>query len=375
MDRLVMVIMVFFSLLLTHCGELLPIPAAPDPSPPAGAVGPHFLLSATGPVELSRDGWNGYRPVAFGTVLYPTDLLRVQGKARVLCAGSQLEVKLIPAGEYKVPCPFELGILSYGEAQFIVAGARDINKTIPYLLYPRNTLLLNDRPTARWHDTGASSYTVELMQPDQEDPIWKRENVKGDSLAYPPDEPALATGTEYRIKVTDNDSQVSSDDDESPGTAFRLAAAAERREIEAGSNKILSVEELTDQDRNFALGVYYAGLKIFPQSSLSPLGEAWLLLEPLAQTQAAPAIHLWYGEVLDRLLLPGEAQNTYQKALDNARSIGDLESEAVAHIKLWRLTNKKEHLCDARNLFQELGDQTQLQKLSQGGEDPKLVCN
>lgn len=252
------------------------------------------------------------------------------------------------------------------------ADAPDMSAILGTLLtlYPRNTLLLDDKPTLYWNDTGASSYTVILTH--QRQPIWAQENVVGNSLTYPAGESPLETGKDYRFEVIDNDSQISSRQDESAGTGFRLATEEEQAEIEVGLAKITSVSELIGPDRDFAPAVYYAGLGTSPESGFSPLGEAWLLLKALAKTHEAPMIQLWYGDVLNRLILPNESAKAYQQALERAQQLGDLETQAAASKRLWCLTDEKNYYNEAVRLCEELSDQAQVEMLRQG--DREVIC-
>jgi hypothetical protein len=283
-------------------------------------------------------------------------------------------VKTVAAGEHRVPCPPQEGILVYDKVRF---GARRAGIAtageIPFILYPRATLLLDDRPTLYWNDTGAGSYTVSLTQGGQE--LWVREQVTGNSLPYPDNEPALESGQDYKLVVIDNDSQISSREKEPPGTGFRLVTVEERQEIEVDLETIKAAADLTDTDRDFALGVYYAGREISPTSGFSPLGEAWLLFAKLAETQEAPVIHLWYGDVLTGLLLPDElAKAAYETAQTNAEALGDLESQAAASMRLWCLTETATYIDQAIELYTTLGDQAEAGRLAEGKGDWITLC-
>jgi len=351
-------------------------PAAPAPSSPSAETpvtdetGPHFLLSTTDAVKLQRDGWSDYHPTEFGAVLAPADLLNVDNKVRVLCVGEELVVKTVVSGQNRVPCPYEAGLLTYRGARFSTrrmgsAGVSDI----PFILYPRSTLLLTARPTIYWNDTGAGNYSVMLTQDGQD--VWAKPKMASDNmLPYPADEAPLATGKNYRIVVTDDDSQISSHKNEPPGTGFALATKEEKAKIEADAAKITTLADLTDNERRFALGIYYIGIpEEFATMKFSPIGEAWLAIEPLQTSTPAPAVYLLYGDIMGRMNLPDLADKAYLTAKDTAANLGDLESEATANARLWCSTADKQYYQEAERLFKDLGDQQQLEALPKDATD------
>lgn len=366
-------------LALVACQVIVPVTPRPEAATPTPAIslqesGPHFLLHTASPVQLNREGWPAYHPVAFGTVLYPTDLLKVETKTAILCVGPELEVKTVSPGEHRVPCPPAEGILNYRGAKFRVrladtAGTGDI----PFILYPRTTLLLENRPTLYWNDTGASSYTVILTQAGQQ--VWVKGDVTAHTLPYPADQAPLEQGKDYRLVVIDNDSYISSRQSEPAGTGFRLATAQEKNQIEDQLEKIEAEEALTGVDLQFATGVYYASLEPSASSGFSPLGEAWQIFDTLVKTQTAPAIHLWYGDILTGLKLPDDVvEKAYQRALASAEEMNDVESQATARVRLWCLTETEPYLGEAVELYQELADQAEVQRLQQGQDAWAAVC-
>ena len=358
---------------------LVPATPRPEAATPTPAIslqesGPQFLLHTASLVQLNREGWPAYHPVAFGTVLYPTDLLKVEEKTAILCVGPELEVKTVSPGEHRVPCPPAEGILNYRGAHFRVrladtAGTGDI----PFILYPRTTLLLEDRPTLYWNDTGASSYTVMLTQAGQH--VWMEENVTDFTLPYPAGRAPLEQGEDYRLVVIDNNSHISSRQNEPAGTGFRLATRQEKNQIEDQLRKIRALEPLTSADLQFILGVYYASLEPSAISGFSPVGEAWLVFNELAKTQEVPAVQLWHGDILTRLKMPDDLVETaYQTALAHAETLNDIESQAAARVRLWCLTETEPYLDEAVELYQELDAQAEVQRLQQGQDDWAAVC-
>jgi hypothetical protein len=340
--------------------------SAPTPTPPADAqFMPHLLLGSQGKVFLKRDNWTGFVPIAFGTTLKSNDLLEVEREARVLCA--DLRLKVIKAGKSGVPCSSGQVVLNLTGTGFVSRRGTSTPRgsyisSVPYILYPRRTLILNDRPTLRWHDTGASSYAAEILLNGK--PVWSKIGVTGNKLPYPADVPPLQPDQTYLVLVTDGDTAVSSRDEGVVGLGFQVAAGAEAEVIEAGRNRISAVEGLTQAERDFVLGVYYANL----EEGKQPLGEGWLLLEEVFEKHQlnTPAVHLWRSDVLAGLDLPKEmVEAAYLSALDSAATMDDWESQATAAAGLWRLTGDADYYDRALALYVQLGDQAEVDALEQ----------
>lgn len=319
----------------------------PQPRLNEGAT-THFLLASSGSVHLKREGWPEYLPVAFGELLQGTDLLQVQAATNILCADLSV-VSISALGT--PPCPAGPSILVYKEAAFIVR-AEPPDPKIPYTLYPRNTLVLENRPTLRWHDTGASSYTVGIIYDKGE--LWSLAKVTGSVLPYPAEQPSLESDVDYHLVVVDNDTGIGSTKNEPPGMDFRLANEAELISIDVGRTQIMTLNQVSEPERDFALAVYYTGLTDISTSGFAPFGEAWLIFESLAQSYNTPAIHLWRGRLSSHLQLANEAQLAYQAALQSAEALGDLAGQADGQAGLWCLTGEASYKEQALIHYQQL---------------------
>jgi hypothetical protein len=289
----------------------------------------------------------------FGALIQYDDLLKVDGTATILCG--DLTLRTIE-GRDSCPCPPGPDILSHEGAHY-----RDIPKNVPYIQHPRNTLVLDARPLLRWHDTGASDYTVSIVQGGRA--IWQQDDVVGREMEYPVDAPPLQPGVDYLLVVEDNDTGVGSGADPTPGTGFQVVAAVDRAAIETHRDEILVLSSLDGPARDFALAVYYATWRP-SEGGRSLWGETWLLLESVVQTYDTPAVHLWTGDALSAMKLFDEAETTYQMALGCAEDLDDLESRAAAHVELWRIAQDQNHHDRALELYQTLGDEAAIQALT-----------
>lgn len=336
-----------------------PVSSPTPTSPPRQTVadtGPHFLLAAAGQVKLKRENWTAYSPVGFGVILQSTDSLQTSGETDILC--NTLETKTV-SGVSSVPCLASTGLLKYPPTRRPSIRAIPTS-SIPYIIYPRNTLLLDDKPTLRWRNTGATDYTIAIIDTSGT-LLWQRTGVVGGELTYPVDQPPLQSGVTYQLFVQDNNSGVTSKEDPNRGGGFRLATAQELADIEAGRAEI-SARNLNPPVQLFIMGAYYASWQA-SSGGFSPLGEAWLSFESVARSHGSPAVHLWRGDLLSQMGLPVEARSAYQSALDSAIRLEDLYSQAVAYTGLWRITSDPAYLDEAIKRYEQLGDQGQVEQL------------
>jgi hypothetical protein len=316
------------------------------------------LIEIQGDVKLQRDGWPEAHPVGIGTMIRFDDLLHVTDRANILCG--DLTPQHISGLDQSSPCPRGAGWLMQDGAKYKV-GIASVDD-IPYVEHPRHTVLLNRQPVLRWHDTGASSYTVIMMQGGKG--IWSQKDVVGTELPYPSDE--LQPGLDYGVLVIDNDTGKRSESDPEPGLGFRLVTLAERTEIEAKQAKIDELEFPNQAMHDFTLAVHYASWQ--DNNGWGLWSEAQLLLESLPPTENAPAIYLWQGDISQKIRLRPQAETAYQLALEQANTLGDQETQAAAHVGLWQTTGDESHCQPAIALYTQLGDQQQADWVKQNCE-------
>jgi tetratricopeptide (TPR) repeat protein len=196
--------------------------------------------------------------------------------------------------------------------------------------------------------------------------VWSQPDVAGNTIRYPDWAPALWPDTDYLLIVQDG--KHTSDEDPTRGLGFQVLGEAERAIVEERRDEILALSSLDSSARDFAMAVHYATWQA-PADEKEQAdgrglwGEAWLLLESVAQTQNAPAVHLWMGDVLAAMKLFDEAEAVYLTALQQADALGDLESQAEAHAGLWRLMGSETDWDEAITLHETLGDEARVEAL------------
>ena len=134
-----------------------------------------------------------------------------------------------------------------------------ITDNIPYLISPRHTLLLPDKPLIlRWNSVaGATRYTVRIKSPSEY--IWETE-VSENKVLYS-DKIPLKTGLRYTV-IVHTDTEVSSLDQESPfskqdylGIGFAVISKSKQQEILAKNEQL--TQKLDGEAQVLSLAEFY----------------------------------------------------------------------------------------------------------------------
>lgn len=332
-------------------GGLVSCGGTPTPTPTSiPDLGPNLLIETQGPVSLKREGWIEYVPASFGVEVRRGDLVRPDKgqEVKILCADLSLKTVNQESG---CPCEVEEPVLVYGPARMLTPRGQNLQQ-IPYILYPRQTAVPDGHPVLRWHDTGVSGYTVMIVQGGKT--LWQQTGVQGSEVRYPDDAPALQPGVDYLLTVTDEGSGHHSGEDQAKGLGFQVLSLKEQATVEAQRDQILALP-IDEPARRFVLAVYYTGLRL--------RGDALAILDEVSSSLDSPAVHLWQGDLLAAMQLPGEAETAYTTALTKAQAMEDRETQAAAQVGLCRVTGQGDWLEKAARTYEALGDQDQADNL------------
>lgn len=314
-----------------------------------------------GQVLLKREGWSDYHPTDAGTELYDGDLLNpTRGTiVHILCADRKTIV-LVPAGVISsamTHCPAQS--ISFSRRKSNIIGIRaEINTLIPYIISPRRTSLLNDKPKLCWNAVfGATRYTVRVRGPKRV--IWETQ-VSGNEVVYT-GEPPLEPGVEYLL-IVETDNGASSKDEPVPGALkFKLLNETDAQLVRADLEQ-LTKHELADEAQALSQAYLYLRYEL--------RAEAIETLEAIASKGSQIAgVYRTLGDVYRQVGLNLLAEVRYLKAA-NLAAVGDVEGQAAAAAGLGEvydaLGNQDEAIrwvTEARNGYEVLGDMQRLSHL------------
>jgi hypothetical protein len=207
-------------------------------------------------------------------------------------------------------------------SKFVAGGSREtglialsqlrsgpVEGSAPFLIAPRRTALLADRPGFTWRAVpGASRYRVTLSTAEGGE-LWNRE-VTGLTLPFPGDAPALAGSVEYLWEV-----QAFSDlkSLRSESSVFQVLPAAEAATVRLNLGRIAeSTGGAESPASRFLAGSYLSGLGLYLDA-----GEQFAALSKL--DPSAPEPHKALGDVYSSVGLMDLAAAEFQMALSLAR--------------------------------------------------------
>jgi hypothetical protein len=364
--RKVLITFLLIVIVVSACGTPPTPTGLPAETPTSSFALPNILIEAAGEVELRRSGWNDFLPVSAGVAVRPGDMLRVSSgsDAAVFCGEEILwdeGPNTLPADgvEHGVPCQTGRPPRPWSD----VAALRGEEKQqIPYIISPRNTALINDRPALRWHAlSGTDSYTVSLISEDGQDrePV----QVNTNESAWPEGWQPLTPGANNILIVEGGEKRSDEGNTTHTGLGFWLLETDESQDINAQERHLRDRPISTNAADLLVAELYLSyGLR----------AEAAELLLKLVESDGTPAVRLALGRVYLEMGVSAEAEASFQQALAAAEEAGELEMKAAALVGLGltaRQTKEEalaeEHLQEARTIYEQIGDQSGIDEVTQ----------
>ncbi|MBW4627649.1 MAG: hypothetical protein KME49_19620 [Brasilonema octagenarum HA4186-MV1] len=128
------------------------------------------------------------------------------------------------------------------------------NPDIPYIISPRRTLLLTDKPKLRWNQVlGVKSYDVSLQKAGSV--LWQTK-VSTNQVVYP-GEPRLETGVEYLLNVKADNGKLSTD--EKPNARGFSLLSKEEAQVVKASMMQLNNQKASDKVKGLQSAFFYIG--------------------------------------------------------------------------------------------------------------------
>lgn len=283
------------------------------------------LISIQGEVELKREEWPQYRQTFVGAVLCVGDLLRPsQGATAVVqCADPSQNLWSLNPG---VPSRAASGCRPPDTpiktiTNWITPTRDPLANHIPYIITPKSTWLLNDRPTLRWIPVpNATNYVVRVTGPGVE---WERE-VTTTKVVYPADQPPLQPGAEgYLMKVEANNGSA-------PGKAIFGLLDRKKATLVRSAAQRLEQQKLTNDAKTLALAELYIGQGL--------IAEATELLEAsAAKGSQTAAVYYLLGNLYAKTNWLQQSERNFLKAVKLATTAKDTEGQAAAAARLGKV--------------------------------------
>lgn len=278
------------------------------------------LISVEGKVQIKRQIWSEYHPTAVGAVLCFGDLLQPAKGAKVIvqCADPN-QMWTVPQG---MVSGATIGCSPPDEPIHTITGpitpTRSLFiRSIPYIISPNSTLLLNHKPIIHWQAVpGATNYTVRVSGLGVN---WETQ-VSTNSVVYPGEPPLKPVEQGYLLTVE-------ADNGESAAKAtFGLLNQNKAQQVRLAAEQIAR-QNLTEEAKTLALVDLYIGQEL--------IAEAIEQLEILvAKDSKTAAIYCILGDLYAQVKLLYTAEKSYLKAFELARVASDMEGQAKAAARL-----------------------------------------
>lgn len=231
---------------------------------------------------------------------------------------------------------------------------------IPYIISPRRTLLLNDKPKLRWNKVpGVNSYTVSLVKGDRG--IWET-TVNGNEVVYP-GVPQLEPGVEYLLVVKAENGRTS-EEEKLPARSFQMLPTSEKQFVSAAIEQVNN-QKIAEKPKALQRAYFYIGADL--------KSEAIETLEALVAINIQEALayrklgNLYWQEGVTLL-----AESNYLKAHELASAAKDIGEQAQLEEALGEMYvaigEKQEAvrwLTQALNSHKTLGNTSRMEELEE----------
>jgi len=331
------------------------------------------ILNISGEVQLQRQDGRNIRATA-GTPIYPGDKLQTSQNGQITIQCADLGIKSIKAGENQLNSCLLASDKSKEECNKNLIRCPDRgddkiawnNAPIPYIISPRRTQLLGNKPTLRWNPVaGATSYKLSILE-NRAKLNWEM-TVNGTEAVYP-GEPVLKPGVKYRLIVEAN-TGVSSESPLVEGDSeFSLL---DEKEVERVKEAVGAIEQQVPNAASQKLAIAQVYL------SANLIAEAIETLEslPAAGVETAP-IYRTLGEMYRvRSQLMPQAEIYYKRAIDTAKP-DDIEELTDARYGLAQVYSSMRNYPEAiqylklsKEGYQSLGDLPMVEKIGKQLQD------
>jgi tetratricopeptide (TPR) repeat protein len=249
--------------------------------------------------------------------------------------------------------------------------------SLPYIIAPRHTLLLNPNPLIRWNAVpGSVEYTLEVNDP--KGMVWKTKTKDNKTLYAGP---ALDAGIPYSLVISTNTGKSSLEEknpngkDKNRHLEFRLLRPAEISTLtKTNSITIADILSLVDIYADYTIPESLLPSYQLPRDyseTYNLTGEAIFLLESAIQKgESTSLIHRTLGDLYWQTGLINPAETEYKKAIKLAKSLTNLEDATLAQEQLGQIystigqkSEASQAYLQAIEGYQTLGDKSKVQEL------------
>jgi tetratricopeptide (TPR) repeat protein len=256
-----------------------------------------------------------------GLSLNADDTLNISPKASVkIYCSDNITIWTPKPGKYRVSqgCPSGKAVIRLPNSNNRTL--RPVGKTeaalakLPYVITPRETDIISDRPQIRWNAVpGVVNYTVKI----ETDGFSWTNQTNENKIIYLGDRP-LQAETRYWVTVT-TDQGLSSQQETEVG--FNVSDEQTKKTVLEAVEKIQK-QPLSPTEKELILAYLYRGYKLYDNAIN-------VLEELVNQDSSEVTVYQLLGENYLEIGLPQLAKNTYQKGLELAIKTKNIPAEMI----------------------------------------------
>ncbi len=279
-------------------------------------LGLNFISEIKGTVEIKYNGNSKYEEIYPGVLLNTLDKLRLSknASAKVMC-NNLFVWEIDSQGEFPVSkgCPSTKTPVFRKNTSTDDTRAAN-NSNIPYLISPRNSAILKEKPTLRWNSvSGATSYRLQIFSVGQEFNWTKKVNEP--TVVYSGDK-TMPPGI-YKVNITANNGASTKGKDDS--VTFIVSDKKDISKVNGYVEKLQKMS-LSNTSKTLALAHLYR--------SYDFNAKAIELLEKLVKDgNQTTAVHQLLGSIYQQIGLNELAKERYLKAMELASAEGNLKAQ------------------------------------------------
>lgn len=232
------------------------------------------------------------------------------------------------------------------------------NPDIPYVISPRRTLLLTDKPKLRWNQVlGVKSYDVSLQKGDSV--VWQTK-VNTNEVVYP-GKPGLEPGVEYLLIVKADNGKFSTD--EKPNArGFRVLSKEEAQVVKTAIAQ-LNNQQVPDKVKALQSAFFYIGSDLKSEAIETLEG---LISGSMKETSVYRKLGDLYWQVGVNVLAETHYLNAHKQAIANKDIVQQAQiAEALADLYV-AIDDQKaamNWLTQARDSYKTLGNKQRVEEL------------
>jgi tetratricopeptide (TPR) repeat protein len=286
----------------------------------------HAILQVKGKVLVNNKNWEKPRTAFVGLSLNSNDTLNIPPNASVkIYCSDNITIWTPKPGKYRVSqgCPSGKAVIRLPNSNN--GTLRPVGKTeaalakLPYVITPRETDIISDRPQISWNAVpGAAYYTVKI----ETDGFSWTNQTNENKIIYSGDRP-LQAETRYWVTVT-TDQGLSSQQETEVG--FNVSDEQTKKTV-LEAVETIQKQPLSPTEKELILAYLYRGYGLYSDAIN-------ILEKPVNQGSGEITFYQLLGDTYLEVGLPQLARNTYQKGLELAIKTQNIPTQTTIKIGL-----------------------------------------